>query len=62
MFFDPQRIVTAAIERFTRNTSEVAIPGLSDIHLLVEKVVHAIAPQGHHAPDGHTFPQFKSGN
>src|SRR5450432_281682 len=51
LVLDAQRVVAAAIEGFARNTAEVAHAGQRHVHQAVEKFVHAVAAQRHHASD-----------
>src|SRR5262249_40952008 len=54
-----ERVVTAAVERLVADTTEVAHAGQGDIHQPIETLVHPLAPQSNHHPDGHTFAQLE---
>src|SRR5579875_582655 len=60
LIFYPQRVIAAPVERFRRDPAEVAHPRQRHVHQAVEKLVHAVPTQRHHAGDGHVLAQLES--
>src|SRR5690554_215548 len=62
LLVDAQGVVAPPVEAVGRQAREVPNPGQRDMDQLVDKVVHALAPQGHLAPDGHPRTDPKVGD
>ena len=59
VLFDAQGIVAVPVQCRSLNPPEVAHAGQGYVYELVDEVVHAVFPQGHHAPDGHPRPELE---
>ena len=61
LFFDAEGVIASAVEGIAIDATEVADAGESDIHKLIEEVIHTGAAQGDFATDRHTLTEFPSG-
>src|SRR6056297_3640217 len=62
LLHQPHAVITASIERFTTDPAKVTHPWQNHRYQSIHELVHALATQGHHTPDWHTFTQTKTGD
>ena len=61
LFLDAEGVIASAVEGIAIDASEVADARESDIHELIEEIIHTGTAQGDFATDSHTLTEFPSG-
>lgn len=61
LFLDAEGVIASAVEGIAVDASEVADARESDIHELIEEIIHTGAAQSDFAADSHTLTEFPSG-
>src|SRR6266702_4429977 len=61
LFLDSKGIIPLPVESFRRNAFEVTDTGQGHVEQPVEKLVHLILAERHHATDRHPLTEFESG-
>src|SRR5436190_8183826 len=59
LFANPQSVITAAVERFCRDSAKIANARKSDRDQAIKKFEHPFAAKSHHRPNAHSLPQLE---